>query len=73
MKHKLHSCNVERCFICDGGLALCQICGGGEASLPTDCPGYRMTYDRKDLIVNGQIDFINGKWQVLKPISELKK
>src|ERR1051325_45858 len=50
MKHKLHSCNAERCFICDGGLGYCETCHGGEIDLPSDCPGYKMPeFDGKSI------------------------
>jgi hypothetical protein len=62
MKHRLHSCNRENCYICEGGLALCTVCGGAEASLPTDCPGKPMGDNIENAVMAGIIDFIDGKW-----------
>lgn len=71
MRHILHACNAERCFVCDGGLALCEICGGAEASMPKDCPGYRLHAKRLDAIQDGKIDFIDGKWIVHSHVEDL--
>lgn len=51
-----------RCNICDGGLALCKVCGGAEGSLPKECPGSRMTSDQEDAVYAGTLDFVGGKW-----------
>jgi hypothetical protein len=67
--HKLLTpadCRCDRdhgCPICDGGLALCTVCGGAEASLPHECPGYRMTADQEDAVQAGTLDFRNGDWE----------
>ena len=50
------------CNICDGGLAFCKVCRGAEASLPTECPGRRMTDREEELVTSGRIDFVNGQW-----------
>ncbi len=63
MKHTLHKCTREHCYVCDGGLALCEVCGGAEATLPTDCPGTRMTQEQMDAVQNKQNDFYAGVWQ----------
>lgn len=63
MKHTLHSCNEDRCFVCEGGLALCTTCGGGEGDLPKECPGYRMSEEERELVMRGQRDFVDGKWR----------
>lgn len=40
MKHKLHKCDDENCFICNGGLAYCEVCHLGEVELVSDeCVG----------------------------------
>ena len=54
MKHKLY----DR----EDGLAHCKVCGGVEGSLPTDCPGYRMTTSEQDAVYGEKADFINGAW-----------
>lgn len=59
-RHKFvrHTHCVEPfCVICEGGLAICERCGGGEGSLPTDCPGYRIGYLREQLVYDGKLDF----------------
>lgn len=54
MKHDFH----ER----DDGLAHCKVCGGAEASLPTECPGVRMTESQQDLVQWGDLDYSLGRW-----------
>ena len=41
----------------------CKVCNGGEGSLPTDCPGQRMTAEQDDAVMAGQLDHKNGTWQ----------
>jgi hypothetical protein len=60
--HVLHSCTDERCQICIGGLSLCNVCGGAEGSLPTECPGVRMTEQQEELVYAGVLNFIDGQW-----------
>jgi hypothetical protein len=38
-------------------LSLCKICGGAEGSLPSNCPGRRMTSEEQDLVYNKKLDF----------------
>ena len=38
-------------------LALCKVCGGAECTLPTNCPGRKLTSKELDLICNGELDF----------------
>jgi hypothetical protein len=49
-------------MICDGGLALCEVCGGLEGGLPTECPGEQMSMDTQDKVHAGELDFRNGQW-----------
>ena len=44
----------------DDGLSYCTTCGGGEGSLPTCCPGKRLTADQLDAIYAGTINFHRG-------------
>ncbi len=46
-----------RCCVCDGGLYSCARCGGAEASLPTDCPGTRISHEMQDDIAAGNADY----------------
>lgn len=62
MKHDFH----ER----DDDLAHCKVCGGAEGSLPTDCPGVRMSPAQEGAVQRGEIDFrrdatnTGGRWWV---------
>lgn len=73
MDHKLyypgddHHCPARddvpgSCMICDGGLAICRTCGGAEGSLPTHCPGVRMTSYAEDQVYTGRLNFREGQW-----------
>lgn len=44
--------------MCEGGLALCKVCGGAEASLPTDCPGYLMRDVVSTGVQFGELDYL---------------
>ena len=54
MKHEYHDN--------EHGLAHCKVCGGAEGSLPTDCPGERMTQLQEDAVYQGWLDFKDGVW-----------
>lgn len=71
--HVLHSCNEERCFVCDGGLAMCTVCGGGEGAMPTDCPGAKIAAPILDQIYRGEFDFVGGQWINKQPLLNLAK
>lgn len=44
-------------------LAHCKVCGGAEGTLPTDCPGRRLTDVEEERIwIHGNLDFVDGKW-----------
>ena len=65
MKHKYikhENCTHPHCPICEGGLAVCEICGCGEGELPTECPGFKCSSLLRDSIYRGKIDFKNGTW-----------
>lgn len=61
--HHWHRCatTCNGCMFCHGGLAACTRCGGGEGSLPTDCPGVRMSADDADLVYAGVLDHRRGR------------
>lgn len=63
-KHRLYECpaRCDGCMFCNGGLALCTVCGGGEGSLPTDCPGEKMTDLVEASVYAGRTDYVNGEW-----------
>lgn len=50
-----YGCNICQLFICD-------VCGGGEGSLPSECPKIRMTIEQQDAVYAGTLDFVDGKW-----------
>lgn len=70
--HRLHSCNEENCFVCNGGLTLCIVCGGAEGSLPTDCPGRVMTPYQDMLVMSGQQDYYRVQGWVKKGLGQVK-
>jgi hypothetical protein len=66
-RHKLHGAwccqkRGESCFICDGGLGVCHRCFGGEASLPSECPGRPLTPQEHADVASGFLDFRDGEW-----------
>lgn len=63
--HKLKThknCHDYHCPICMGDLAICEVCNGAEASLPTDCPGVKMSPTVETAVQAGALDFVNGQW-----------
>lgn len=57
----------------DDSLAHCKVCGGAEGSLPTLCPGRRMTEQEERDVYAGRLDFTNGPmsggaWWIPKPV-----
>lgn len=48
-------CAAGRCYTCD--LYSCVRCGGAEASLPTDCPGAKISHEVQDDIAAGNTDY----------------
>jgi hypothetical protein len=50
------------CNICDGGLAICVVCGGAEGSLTSHCAGERLDVAQLDRVYAGETDYKNGKW-----------
>lgn len=73
MTHTLEvhtNCQKNNCMICDGGLAHCTTCGGFEGTLPTDCPGQRMTEAQAEEVYAGKVDYLadKGGWIRLKVV-----
>jgi hypothetical protein len=68
VNHVKFKCTLgwEKCDKCNhdshDDLFLCTVCGGAEASLPTECPGRKMTSMEEDAVQAGKIDFKNGEW-----------
>jgi hypothetical protein len=60
-RHHWHTCQSDRCFICDGGLAACIRCNTSEGTLPTDCPGTHISWEDAERIYNGKLDYRFGR------------
>lgn len=45
------------CMLCNGGLHQCDRCGGAEASLPTHCPGERMSCENMSGVQMQKLDY----------------
>jgi hypothetical protein len=56
------NCEILNCNICEGGLAICSVCGLIEGSLTTECPGKSSYKDYGDMVYAGKKDFLNGEW-----------
>lgn len=67
MKHTEYKCeNLEgktyphevsgHCQFCDGGLGACTVCNGAEGTLPSDCPGVKMSQEQQDQVYHGVSD-----------------
>lgn len=63
-EHTWYKCTCRRahCMFCDGGLGHCTVCDGFEGSLPTHCPGQKISEPDQQLIYKGTLDFRNGRW-----------
>lgn len=47
-------------MVCNAGLALCTVCGGAEASLPSECPGRMLNEFELWDIQRGAVDYKHG-------------
>lgn len=64
--HKWHECNCGECYTCKSELTYCEVCGGFEGTLTTDCCGRMLTKEEEFRIYNeGSLDFRDGEWAVL--------
>lgn len=54
-QHVWHKCQKDRCYICEGGLGLCVVCGGFEGSLLTHCPGFKLNQETLDECYHGKV------------------
>jgi len=70
MKHDYFkcTCNQMTCQFCEGGLGWCKVCDGFEGTLPSECPGFKMTEEQKEKVWKGPLDWKDGSW-CLKQIS----
>jgi hypothetical protein len=68
-KHVFHTrenCKAEDerdCTVCSGGLSACEVCGGAEGAMPTDCPGVPMNMQQLDDVYAGTMDYLCGEWR----------
>lgn len=64
LKHEPGRCQEWRCPICEGGLAICTVCGAAEGELTKDCCGFRLNQFILDAIYKGGLNFADGMWTV---------
>ena len=57
-------CERPYCNVCEGGLAICTVCGLAEGALTTHCPGTWIDTERADGIYEGLEDYRDGAWIV---------
>jgi hypothetical protein len=58
MEHILEKhdkCEIPHCCVCDGGLAICTVCGGAEGTLTEDCCGRILSGDEQDDVYYGRL------------------
>ena len=56
-------CSCEHCT-----LSVCSVCGGGEGSLTTDCPGTTIAADRQQEIYETSLDYTDARgWHLGAP------
>jgi len=51
---------MKGCCACN--LFCCGVCGGAEGSLPTECPGTKMSQALDHLVYKSTLDFREGQW-----------
>lgn len=56
------NCKRMYCMVCEGGLAICSVCGCLEGSLAAECPGFNCWVSHGEAIYQGYIDYFNGAW-----------
>lgn len=54
-------CDGAHCNTCN--LFICKICDCAEGTLPTECPGVKVTGGTQDDIYRGKIDYVDGGWR----------
>jgi hypothetical protein len=64
-KIEIHSGECD-CIVCRGGLFICDTCKCAEGELPTHCPQEYVPHDVREDLMDGLIDFVDGKWITLK-------
>lgn len=56
------------CMFCAGGLYACEVCGGGEGSMTTQCPGRQLSADELDAVYAQRKDFNQNRWWTADPL-----
>ncbi len=51
---------MKGCMACN--LFCCGVCGGAEGSLPSECPGTKMSNETSELVFKSTLDFKDGHW-----------
>ena len=64
MEHIYAMCDScdRGCALCEGGLALCTVCGGLEGALTSECSGQRLTGEEGEAVYAGTLDYRQGVW-----------
>lgn len=62
-EHTEHACMYPDCAVCAGGLFKCDICGGAEGALTTECPGALLSGEQMEDVYRGKLDLVNDAWQ----------
>lgn len=66
--HRLYQCSKKHedggvnCPYCEGGLSSCIVCDGTEGSLPSECPGRKMTEEEQDAVYKGILNYVDHHW-----------
>jgi hypothetical protein len=56
-------CSCEHC-----ALSVCSVCGAGEGTLTTDCPGARVDHDRQQEVYETNLDYTDTRgWHLMVP------
>lgn len=48
------------CILCN--LSVCAVCVAAEGTLPSECPGKKISDADQQLIYTGTLDFVGGQW-----------
>lgn len=61
---KCTSKDCHGCMFCAGGLYACSVCGGGEGSMTSQCPGRRLTETELEKVYAEEVDFFHNQWWI---------
>lgn len=68
MRHSLNSYLDGRSRV-----EFCTQCGCEQGEMPTECPAYAVSQRDKQLIAQGEKDYVNGQWRLLTQPNEAAK